>query len=85
MTEDGIWDALFQYLIETVLPTRLQTQEYRELTRAGDKTERALCETLTPEQRELLEAHLRARDRVDYYEDAVSFQEAVTIGKWMVK
>ena len=76
-------EALYLALVETYLPRRLRTPEYRQGAVRMDAAHRALEAQLSLEQRTALGEFLEASTQLLSLEDRAMFQEAVLLGRWM--
>ena len=83
---DEYLQCLYAYAMENLfLRNRPDMEEYRFRSTAQEEALDSLEKTLTPEQHRLLEVYQAARCHVCAMEDRWLFQEAVSLGKWMVR
>ena len=81
---DDYLECLYTYTLERLLSdVHLDLFEYSRWTARQDAAWAALQEALTPEQLDLVEDYRSACSGLHYVEDALLFQKAVALGKWM--
>ena len=82
---DDYLDCLYRYILDhLLLDARLDLIDYSRWNNRRDFAWEALEKALTPEQLRLVEDYKDACCGLRDMEDRLLFQEAVSLGKWMV-